>query len=337
MGTMHAIGYTTNLPATDRDALVDLELPVPSPARHDLLVAVFAVSVNPADVKLRAGSAPGGEARILGFDAAGVVRAVGDGVTLFAPGDEVYYAGSVDRPGSDAEFQLVDERLVGRKPATLSFEDAAAMPLTTITAWEVLFERLRLTDNSGGTMLVIGASGGVGSMILQLAKRLVPGLRLIATASRPEAEEWVRRLGADAVVNHRGDLVAQVLETAPHGVDYLFTSHSEGQIETYAAIVKPFGHIVGIDDPEVLDVTPLKDKSIAWHWEFMFTRPVQQTPDMVDQHELLDQVAFLVDAGRIVSTATTRLSPLDAERLREAHRLVESGSVIGKVVVSRQP
>jgi NADPH2:quinone reductase len=337
METMRAIGYLDNLPVTDPEALVDLELPVPSPGSHDLLVEVRAVSVNPVDVKQRANAKPDSGGRILGFDAAGVVHAIGDRVELFAPGDEVYYAGTINRAGADSQFHAVDERIVGHKPRTLSFEDAAALPLTTITAWESLFERLNLTQNSTGTLLVVGASGGVGSMVLQLAEKLVPGLHVIATASRPEAEKWVRELGADDTVNHRGDLAGQVLELAPKGVDYLFTSHSAGQIETYAKIVRPFGHIVAIDEPAGLEIGALKSKSIAWHWEYMFTRPVQRTPDMLGQHELLDEVAVLVDAGRIVSTATTRLSPLDAEQLREAHRLVESGSVIGKVVVGGWP
>ncbi len=337
METMRAIGYLDNLPISDPESLVDLESPVPIPGPHDLLVEVRAVSVNPVDVKQRAAAKPVDGGRILGFDAAGVVHAIGDRVELFAPSDEVYYAGTINRQGTDSQFHAVDERIVGHKPTTLSFEDAAALPLTTITAWESLFDRLNLTQNSTGTLLVVGASGGVGSMMLQLAAKLVPGLRVIATASRPEAERWVRNLGADEVVNHRGDLAEQVLALAPKGVEYLFSSYSAGQIEAYATIVKPFGHVVAIDDPHGVDVGAFKGKSIAWHWESMFTRPVHRTPDMLGQHELLDQVAMLVDAGLIVSTATTRLSPLDAEQLREAHRLVESGNVIGKVVVGGWP
>ncbi len=334
---MRAIGYTQNLPATDPASLVDLEREVPAPDGRDLLVEVRAVSVNPVDVKRRASDRPAEGGTILGFDAAGIVRDVGPAVELFAVGDEVYYAGAVNRQGSDAEYQLVDERIVGHKPATLGFADAAALPLTTITAWEVLFDRLGLHEKSTGTLLVVGASGGVGSMILQLVDALLPEVVVIGTASRPEAEKWERELGAEHTVNHHGDLVAQVLEIAPDGVEWVFSSHTEGQLDSYAKLLKPFGHVVAIDNPTTADVVQLKSKSIAFHWELMFTRPVQQTPDMIGQHELLDEVAGLVDAGRIVTTATKTLSPLDAERLREAHRLVEAGTMIGKVVVAGWP
>jgi NADPH2:quinone reductase len=330
---MKAIISTTGVPATDPTALIDAERESPEPEGRDLLVEVHAVSVNPVDVKRRASSPSG---TILGYDAAGVVRAVGDGVELFAVGDEVYYAGAVDRPGSNAQYQLVDERIVGHKPSSLSFGDAAALPLTTITAWEVLFERLGLHEKSTGTLLVVGASGGVGSMMLQLVDALLPGVTTIGTASRPEAVEWERGLGAEHTVDHHGDLVAQVREIAPGGVEWIFSSHTR-TLDDYATLLKPFGHIALIDDPKTLDVVPLKSKSASLHWEFMFTRPVQHTPDMIGQHELLDEVAGLIDTGRLRSTVTTTLSPLDAERLREAHRLVEDGSVIGKVVVAGWP
>lgn len=331
---MKAIGSTRGVPATDPHALVDLDREVPTPEGHDLLVEVRAVSVNPVDVKRRVSSESG---TILGFDAAGIVRAVGDAVGLFEVGDEVYYAGAVDRPGSNAEYQLVDERIVGRKPAHLGFADSAALPLTTITAWEVLFERLALHENSVGTLLVVGASGGVGSMILQLVDALIPGVTTIGTASRPESVGWERELGANHTVDHHGDLVAQVLAIAPDGIEWVFSSHTEGQLEKYVAVLKPFGHIVAIDDPKTLDVVQLKSKSISFHWELMFTKAVHHTVDLISQHELLDEVAGLIDAGRLVSTATTKLSPLDAAHLREAHRLVEAGTVIGKVVVSGWP
>ena len=333
MDRMKAIISSTKVPATDPSALIDTEREVPEPEARDLLVEVKAVSVNPVDVKRRASSPSG---TVLGYDAAGIVRAVGDAVELFAVGDEVYYAGAVNRPGSNAEYQLVDERIVGHKPSSVSFADAAALPLTTITAWEVLFDRFRLHELSAGTLLVVGASGGVGSMMLQLVDALLPGVTTIGTASRPEAVEWERSLGAAHTVDHHGDLVAQVLEITPDGVEWIFSSHTRS-LDDYATLLKPFGQIAVIDDPKTLDVVPLKSKSAALHWEFMFTRPVQHTPDMIVQHELLDEVAGLVDAGRIVSTVTEKLGPLDAEQLRAAHRMVEDGRMIGKVVVSGWP
>ncbi|MFT4230887.1 MAG: zinc-binding alcohol dehydrogenase family protein [Microbacterium sp.] len=331
MTTTTAIGYETNLPAADPGALIVREVDVPALGPHDLLVEVEAVSVNPVDVKLRA-DAPSGGFRVLGFDAAGTVREVGSEVTLFTPGDEVFYAGSIDRPGTNQRLHAVDEHIVGRKPKTLSFADAAALPLTAITAWESLFDRLSLTEDSTGTLLIVGATGGVGSIMLQLAEALCPGVTVIATASDEERAAWVRGLGAERVVDHHQDLAAQVLVIAPEGVDWLFTAHSEGQIGTYAQIVRPFGHIVAIDDGP-RDVSPLKGESIAWHWELMFTRPLQQTPDMVEQHRLLNTVADLVDEGRLRATATTTLAPISAATLREAHELVESGRTVGKIVI----
>lgn len=329
--TTTAIGYETNLPVTDAGALVTREVDLPELAPHDMLVEVEAVSVNPVDVKVRSG-APSNGFRVLGFDAAGTVREIGSAVTLFSPGDEVFYAGSIDRPGTNSRLHVVDERIVGRKPATASFADAAALPLTAITAWETLFDRLQLTAESTGTLLVVGATGGVGSIMLGLAEALLPKVTVIATASDDERAAWVRDLGAEHVVNHRGDLAAQVLAVGPAGVDWLFTAHSQGQVELYAQIVRPFGHVVAIDDGP-RDVFPLKDKSIAWHWELMFTRPLQQTPDLIGQHRLLDSVAELVDQGRLRAAATTKLTPISAYTLRQAHALVESDRTIGKVVV----
>ena len=331
---MRAIVYTQNLPSDDPAAFLDVDLPRPEPRGRDLLIEVMAVSVNPVDVKQRAGSPPPPEGRVLGYDGAGIVRETGKDVGLFEVGDEVYWAGQINRPGSDAEFQLVDERIVGRKPRSLDFADAAALPLTTITAWEALVDRLGLTRESTGALVVVGATGGVGSMVVQLARALSPEVVIVATASTAEGSNWVLGLGADHVVNHHHGLAEQLANVAPSGVDWIFSSHTEGQIETYAGILRPFGQIVAIDDPVTLDVVPLKPKSIAFHWEFMFTRPVRRTPDMVRQHELLDRVSELIDAGEVVTTASTRLSPLDAEHLREAHALVESGRTIGKVVVS---
>ncbi len=332
MTTTTAIGYEKNLPATDPEALTAREVEVPALEPHDLLVEVEAVSVNPVDVKLRAG-APTGGFRVLGFDAAGVVREVGSAVTLFAPGDEVFYAGSIDRPGTNQRLHVVDERITGRKPATLSFADTASLPLTAITAWETLFDRLHLTETSTGTLLVIGATGGVGAIMLQLAEALLPNVTVIATASDAERAAWVQSLGAEHVVDHHGgDLAAQVLEISPDGADWVFTAHSDGQVETYAKIVRPFGHIVAIDDGP-RDISPLKGRSISWHWELMFTRPLQQTPDLIEQHRLLNQVADLVDQGHLRATTTRTLTPITPTTMREAHTLVESGHTIGKIVL----
>ncbi|AWT25744.1 Zinc-type alcohol dehydrogenase-like protein [Corynebacterium provencense] len=336
--TTTAVGYLTNLPVTDPDCLIEREIPVPSPGPHDLLVDVEAVSVNPVDVKQRAGAPvdPRAGFSVLGYDATGTVVAVGDEVTLFTPGDAVFYAGQIDRPGTDQRLHLVDERIVGHRPASVSAAEAASLPLTMITAWEVLFDRLRLTADSAGTLLVVGATGGVGSAVLQLAEALLPQVRTIATASGAERTRWVRDLGAEYVVDHHlgEDAFADaVLTAAPRGVDRLFTAHSEGQIPLYARIMRPFGDIVAIDDGP-RDVEPLKGRSVAWHWELMFTRSLEQTPDMAGQHELLEKVAELVDAAKIRPTVTDHLSPINAGTLREAHRLVESNHTLGKVVVS---
>ncbi|MDO5644963.1 MAG: zinc-binding alcohol dehydrogenase family protein [Dermabacter sp.] len=331
MRTSSAIGYEKNLPSADPASFVERVVEVPEPGPHDHVVEVEAVSVNPVDVKQRTRVDSGGF-RVLGFDASGIVVRVGEKVTLFQPGDEVFYAGSIDRPGTNQRVHLVDERIVGRKPRTLSFEQAAALPLTAITAWETLFDRFGLTSQSTGTLLVIGATGGVGSVMLQLADALLPGVRVIATASDPEREDWVRGLGAEHVVNHRGDLTEQVLAIAPDGVDWLFTAHSAGQIPLYATIVRPFGQITAIDDGPS-DISPLKSRSITWHWEFMFTRPVHQGPDMIEQHRLLDQVADLVDNGKLRTTVTRTLTPITAANLRTAHELIESGRTLGKIVL----
>lgn len=331
---MKAVAYTRSLPIDDSASLTDVVVDVPTVRPRDLLVDVRAVSVNPVDVKVRAGNDPQGVPKVLGFDAAGVVRAVGADVTMFAPGDEVYYAGDIGRPGTDSQFHAVDERIVAKKPTTLDFADAAALPLTVITAWEGLFDKLGITAETTGTLLMVGATGGVGSVVLQLVRELVPGVRVIATAADEDAVEWVRSLGAAEVVNHRRDLRDEVRRVAPDGIDYVFTAHSAGQVEIYADLLTPFGHIVAIDDPETLDVLPLKTKAISWHWEFMFARPMHETADLIRQHELLTRVAELVDAGSVRTTATTVLSPIDAEQLREAHRLVETGHVRGKVVVA---
>ena len=324
---MRAVAFERSLDITDPAALVDVELPRPSATGHDILVEVRAVSVNPVDTKVRRGG-DASEPRVLGFDAAGVVVEVGDQVTLFEAGDEVWYAGSIGRPGTDADLHLVDERIVSRKPTTLTFAEAAALPLTTITAWEGLFDKLKLTAESRGTLFVPGASGGVGSMVLQLAEELLPNVRVIATSSRPETDEWVRGLGAEAWVNHRADDVhEQLVAAAPDGVDWVFTSRvgEPGQLDLYVSVLNPFGEIVAIDNLDGLDIDALKSKSLTFHWELMFTRPLAGGDAQLSQHRLLERVAELVEAGKIRTTVTTVLQPINAEQLREAHRLVETG------------
>jgi zinc-binding alcohol dehydrogenase family protein len=330
--TMHAVAYRASLPVDSPDSLIDVELPVPEPGPHDLLVRVNAVSVNPVDVKVRARNDPAGATKVLGYDAAGVIEAVGADVTLFAPGDAVYYAGSIDRPGTNADFHLVDERLVGHLPETLDFAHAAALPLTAITAWEALFDRFALSRQATGRLLILGAAGGVGSILVQLARTLTD-LTVIGTASRPDSQGWVSGLGAHHVVDHHGDLTANAHAVAPEGVDYIFTPHSRGNVDAFAALLRPGGHITAIDEPEGLDLRLLKTKSLSWHWEYMFTRPLF-APDDQAHHELLDDLARLIDKGTIRSTLTTQLQPMNAGTLREAHRLVETGRTIGKIVVS---
>jgi zinc-binding alcohol dehydrogenase family protein len=330
--TTPAVAYLRSLPIEDPESLIDVELPMRPPGHHDLLVRVEAVSVNPVDVKVRASQDPGGDAKVLGYDAAGVVQAVGDQVSLFGPGDEVFYAGSIARPGTNMKHHLVDERIVGPKPVSLTFAAAAALPLTSITAWETLFHRFAVTPQTTGTILVMAAGGGVGSMLVQLA-RTVPGLTVIATASRPESQQWARDLGAHHVVDHHGALAEQVLQVAPEGVDYVFSPYSRGNLEAFAEMLKPRGQITAIDDPGLLDLKPLKPKSISWHWEYMFTRPLFDTGD-ASQHELLQRVAAMIDAGTLRTTMTEQLGPITAQTLREAHARVESGSMIGKIVLA---
>ncbi|GAA2035404.1 zinc-binding alcohol dehydrogenase family protein [Agromyces tropicus] len=331
---MHAVAATGSVPLDDERALVDVEVPLPELRPRDLLVEVAAVSVNPVDVKSRMRRPEDAPPVVLGYDAAGTVVAVGSEVTLFAPGDEVYHAGVITRQGTDAEYHAVDERLVGRKPANLSMAEAAAMPLTTITAWESLFDRLRLTADSGGTLLAVAAAGGVGSILTQLATALTD-VAVIGTASRPETQDWARRMGAAHVVDHHGDLTAAVREVAPDGVDRVFTPSTAGRLPVYADLLRPFGQIVAIDEDPDMDLRVLKQKSIAWLWESMFTRGVFETPDMIGQHDLLDAASALFEDGRLRSTLTRELAGIDAAALREAHGLVASGRSIGKVVLVR--
>ncbi len=329
---MPAIGARGRRPVTDPEALVDISVPVPTPRGRDLLVEVQGVSVNPVDVKVRAGAPTTGEPRILGYDAAGTVAAVGEDVSRFAVGDRVYYAGQIDRSGTDARFHLVNENIVGHAPRTLSVAEAAALPLTVITAWESLFDRLALGRESEGFLLVIGAAGGVGSLIIQLAKALTR-LKVIAVASRAETQDWVRRMGADHVVGR--DFAAEVSAIAPAGVDYVFTSFTPGTVKAIADVIRPRGQVVSIDETGG-SIDALKAKSVTWHWELMFTRPVTDPADHY-QHDLLERVAELVDDGVIRTTVTTHLTPLDAATLRRAHEIVEASRTIGKVVVTDWP
>jgi NADPH2:quinone reductase len=336
---MKAVGYRRNLPIAAEDALVDLELTAPLPGDRDLLVRIMAVSVNPVDVKQRAHAAPPpGVARILGFDAAGIVEAVGAKVTLFRPGEAVFYAGSIARPGTNAEFHLVDERIVGHKPKTLSFAKAAALPLTSITAWELLFDRLGVRPGKqpdAGTLLIMGGAGGVGSMLIQLARRLT-GLTVVATASRPETAAWCAALGAHHVIDHQKPLVNELARIGQPQVDLVASlTNTEQHFPALVEILKPQGRLGVIDDPAALDINPLKRKSVSVHWELMFTRSLFETEDMIAQHRLLDEVADLVDAGVIRSTLSQNLGRIDAENLKKAHALVESGKARGKIVLER--
>jgi NADPH:quinone reductase len=335
---MRAVALRRYLPVDDLESLLDVELPAPTPGPNDLRVRVEAVSVNPVDVKVRAPKAKTeAEPRVLGWDAAGVVDAVGDTVTGLQRGDRVYYAGSIARSGSNAELQLVDHRLAAQMPRSLDFADAAALPLTALTAWEGLFERLLLEPEGrdrGRTLLVIGGAGGVGSMVIQLAK--AAGLLVIATASRPETRAWARDLGADAILDHREPLRAQLEATGHAHVDYIFdTQSTEAWWAVMADLVAPQGRIVGIvETGKPVDLDVLKSKSATFAWEFMFTRSLHATPDMAAQGGILRRVAAWTDAGKVRTTRRELIGCISAKNLREAHRLVESGKTIGKIVLA---
>jgi NADPH2:quinone reductase len=334
---MRAIAYQTPQPITAETALVDIEFPTPEPLGRDLLVEIKAVSVNPVDTKVRSKAAPPeGEWRVLGFDAAGIVKAVGPDVTLFKPGDAVFYAGSIDRPGTNAEFHLVDERIVGRKPASLDFAAAAALPLTAITAWEMLFDRLKVRDGVSGAanaILIIGGAGGVGSIAVQLARSLTD-LTVIATASRPETAAWVKELGAHHVVDHSKPLAAEVEALGIGAPAFVFSTTNTAQhLPAIVETIAPQGRFGLIDDPATLDVMPFKRKAVSTHWELMFTRPLFQTPDMIEQHNLLNAVSQLVDDGKIRTTLAETVGTINAENLRKAHAQIESGRTRGKLVL----
>lgn len=332
---MKAIVYTQHgLPIDDPQALVDTELPMPVAGPHDLLVEVRAVSVNPVDTKIRRGVAVS-EPRVLGWDASGVVRAVGSAVTLFAPGDEVFYAGSIVRPGSNSQFQAVDERIVGRKPRNLGFAEAAALPLTSITAWELLFDRLRVPEGGGAgkSLLIIGAGGGVGSILTQLARQLTQ-LTVIGSVSRDATREWVTRLGAHHTVDHTRPMQPQLAELGLANVDIVISlTHTDHHYQDIIAALAPQGQLALIDDPATLDAMPLKRKSISLHWELMFTRPMFETADMVCQHELLNRVAAMIEEGALHTTLGQHYGTINAANLRRAHAHIESNRAIGKIVL----
>jgi len=331
---MKAIGYTDAGPISAGNALIEFEADIPKPGPKDLLVEVRGISVNPVDVKVRASMQPENGPQILGFDAAGIVKEVGADVTRFRPGDGVFYAGDITRPGTNAEFHVVDERIVGRKPSSLGFAEAAGMPLTSITAWEILFDSFGLKEGEGAgeALLVVGGAGGVGSILTQLAKKLT-GLTVIATASRDDTREWSEKMGADHIVNHHNPLDEEMktLGISPRYVASL--THTDKHYEAIQSLIKPRGHIALIDDPESLDVIPLKNKAISLSWEFMFTRSMFQTEDIDEQHKLLNRVSDLLDDGTLISTVNNHGGALNVENLRAAHELQESGKAIGKTVL----
>lgn len=332
---MRAIGY---FKAGEPDVLADIEVDTPVCGPHDLLVEIHAVSVNAIDVKLRVSSAPKGGPRVLGYDGAGIVKSVGESVTLFSPGDSVYHAGSISRPGTNAQFHLVDERIVGRMPNSLSFMEAAALPLTAITAWELLFDQLGVQRGEGigdGTMLIINGAGGVGSILVQLASRLT-GLKVVATASRPETRDWARSMGADHVIDHHGDIAGQLADIGIRAVTHVAgLTQTDRHLPSIAKIIAPRGRVGLIDDPKAFDVTPLRSKAVTVSWEGMFVRSLFQTPDMIEQHRLLCAVAELIDAGILRTTLNDDFGDLTLGNLARAHKHIASGLAFGKTVLGR--
>lgn len=334
---MRAIGYQTSLPIDDPASLADIDLPTPIPTGRDILVAVQAVSVNPVDTKVRKRAQPeAGQWKVLGWDAAGTVAAVGPDATLFRPGDAVFYAGALGRQGTNSELHLVDERIVGRKPATLSFAEAAALPLTAITAWETLFDRLDIRKPVSGAapaILIVGGAGGVGSIATQLVRQLTD-LTVVATASRPETVAWSRDLGAHHVVDHAKPLAAEVEALGLGTPSFVFsTTQTDRHLAELAKLIAPQGRLALIDDPASFDLSQFKQKSASVHWEFMFTRSMFATADIEEQGRLLNEVARLVDAGTLRTTLSETFGQIDAANLRRAHALIESGRAKGKIVL----
>ncbi|MCU8014410.1 zinc-binding alcohol dehydrogenase family protein [Shewanella sp. SM74] len=335
---MKAIGYQTAGAITSPNALENITLAEPTATGFDLLVEIKAISVNPVDTKIRASSsAPAGEYKIIGWDAVGVVKAIGEKVSLFNVGDEVWYAGDISRSGSYAEYQLVDERIVGHKPKSLTYTQAAALPLTGITAWEILFDRLALPQDGSATdarILIIGAAGGVGSIITQLAVKLT-GAEVIGTASRPESAAWVHKLGADAVIDHTKPLSQELANIGITNVTHVISlTQTDQHFDEIVQVLKPQGKLALIDDPKgPLDVMKLKRKSLSLHWELMFTRSLYQTEDMIAQHHLLNRLSALIDTGELQSTFGEHYGTINAQNLIKAHAQIESGKAIGKIVL----
>ncbi len=338
---MKAIGYTQSLPISDPLSLIDIELPQPIATGFDLLIRIHSVAVNPVDYKIRQNAAPeSGEYKILGWDAVGEVVAIGESVNSFKPGDMVFYAGDLNRQGSNAQYQLVDERIVGRKPKSLSASEAAALPLTAITAWELLFERLAIEKTkpnekkvSNDVLLIVGAAGGVGSILVQLA-RVLTNATVIATASRESSKAWVQELGADYVVDHTKPLEAQIEQLNVGQVTHVASlTHTDSYLDSYIQLLAPMGKIALIDDPKAIDVSKLKPKSLSLHWEFMFTRSMFKTHDMSEQHNILNHIADLIDQGYLQTTVGKNLGTINAKNLRAAHDELESGKSIGKIVL----
>jgi NADPH:quinone reductase len=334
---MRAVGYKRSLPIDQAESLLDIEIDKPVPQGRDLLVEVKAISVNPVDTKVRKRAAPkdGEPAKVLGYDATGVVAAVGPDVTLFKVGDAVWYAGSIVRPGTNSEFHLVDERIVGAKPKSLDFAAAAALPLTSITAWEMLFDRFGIArgGGEGKSLLIVGGAGGVGSIAIQLARTLTK-LTVIATASRPETKAWCQELGAHHVIDHSKPMGEQLKAIGHRFVDYVFgVTQSDEHFDTIADVIAPQGKFGLIDDPKPFEFAKLKGKSASLHWESMFVRSTFQTPDMDEQHRLLNEVARMVDGGTIRTTARENFGKIDAANLRRAHAQIESGTTRGKIVL----
>lgn len=336
---MKAVALQQSLPIEHPESLLDVELPVPTPEGHDLLVEVQAISVNPIDCKMRIRALPEPvqleQAKVLGWDAVGVVKAVGDKVTLFKEGDEVFYAGDITRPGSNAEFQLIDERIVGYKPNSLSSAESAALPLTALTAWEMLFDRLQLPTDDSAVLLISGAAGGVGSIMVQLAKARTQAT-VIATASRPESQDWVKSLGADIVINHRDDIAAELAKHNLNTVTHIASiTHTHEHFDDFVEVIAPQGKICLIDDPATpLDIMKLKMKSVSLIWELMFTRSRFKTDDMIEQHHILNSVAELVDTGKVRTTLQQSAGTINAANLKKAHTQIESGTTIGKIVLA---
>ena len=336
---MKAIGFKASLPIEETNSFIEFETETPTPKGYDLLVKVQANSVNPVDFKVRQNAAKDetlDEPKIIGWDAVGIVTSVGDKVSKFKVGDEVFYAGDITRSGSNAEYQLIDERIVGHKPKNLSIAEAVAIPLTGLTAYEALFDRIRVDPekDKGKSVLILAGAGGVGSIAIQLAKKL-GNLTVIATASREDTVEWCKDMGADFVINHHKDIKEELKKIGHSEVDYVLDFVDlQGYWETMTEIVKPQGHIVSITGSnESLDLNLLKNKSITFSWEFMFTRSMHQTDDMQRQHDILNHLSELLDDGTLKSTMTTQLDGFTVENLKEAHRIQESGKSIGKNVI----